>query len=373
MAGIYIHIPFCKRACHYCDFHFSTNLKKINELTDSLLLELDLRKDYLSGRSVDTVYFGGGTPSLLPVSDLEKLLAKVFALFPGEKREITLEANPDDLTSGNLSDWKKLGIDRLSLGVQSFQDQILRAYNRTHTSKESKKAIELARSSGFEKFSIDLIYGYPHENHMLWKKDLSEALSLDPGHISAYALTIEPKTVFGKWKAKGNYMPADEEFVAEQFELLLEQSAKSGYVHYEISNFCKNNLFAIHNTNYWFGEPYLGIGPSAHSFDGINRGYNPSSNSGYMNSIRQGDPPFVLERLSIEDLANEKIMTGLRTIWGLDTEAISEKLNLDFMILKNKQIENFENEGWLEVRGKVLSLTRKGKLLADSIALELFI
>lgn len=373
MAGIYIHIPFCRRACHYCDFHFTTNLKGINELTEYLLQELELRKTYLSGQLVNTVYFGGGTPSLLPISELEKIIEKIFILFPGDKSEITLEANPDDLTHSNLSEWKKLGIDRLSLGIQSFQDQILRTYNRTHTSDEGKKSIELARRAGFEKFSIDLIYGYPYHDHTLWEKDLSEALSLDPGHISAYALTIEPKTVLSSWKRKGNFTSADEEFVAEQFEWLQDQTAKSGYVHYEISNFAKNNQFAIHNTHYWLGAPYLGIGPSAHSFDGLNRGYNPSSNPLYMNSLKQGNVPFILENLSLEERINENIMTGLRTMWGLDTDALLQKFNFDLLEKKNGQIKNFEEEGWLEVNGKILSLTRKGQLLADSIALELFI
>jgi oxygen-independent coproporphyrinogen-3 oxidase len=373
MAGLYIHIPFCKQACHYCDFHFSTNLQLITPIVEGIILEMELRKDYLKGEPVDTVYFGGGTPSLLPSAALEQILNQVACVFPGKKLEVTLEANPDDLSPNALTTWKSLGIDRLSLGIQSFQDEILTAYNRAHNGSQAKQSIHLARAAGFEKFSIDLIYGYPHGDHDLWKKDLNEALSLDPGHLSAYSLTVEPKTTFGNWAKKGKFIPAEEEFVAEQFEWLQEQCEKAGYLQYEISNFCRPNQGAIHNSNYWKRVPYLGIGPSAHSFDGYGRGYNPASNPNYVKNLAARKLPFVVELLEKEELINEEILTSLRTSWGLNTANVAERYQFDLLQIKGASIAKLTALGMIHVEGKTLTLTRKGKLLADSIAAEIFI
>lgn len=373
MAGLYIHIPFCKQACHYCDFHFSTNLHLMEQMMDSILLELQLRKAYLKGKAVDTIYFGGGTPSLVPAEYLEKILDQISALFPGSKQEVTLEANPDDLNPQALATWKSLGIDRLSLGIQSFQDQILKAYNRAHNSKDARQAIHLARAAGFEKFSIDLIYGYPHSDHRLWQLDLEEALRLDPGHLSAYSLTIEPKTTFGNWTKKGKFSPAEDEFVAQQFEYLQEQCDKAGYLQYEISNFSRPNQAAVHNSNYWKRSPYLGIGPSAHSFDGNSRGFNPSSNTSYTKALAAGSLPFVLEELTPEECINEEILTGLRTSWGLDTGSLAERYHLDILEIKKGSITKLTELGMIHTEAKTLTLTRKGQLLADSIASDIFI
>ena len=373
MAGLYIHIPFCKQACHYCDFHFSTNLKSIASVVDCICIELELRKDYLKGELVDTIYFGGGTPSLLPAESLEKILAQIDLLFPGKRQEVTLEANPDDLNPQALATWKSLGIDRLSLGIQSFQDPILKAYNRAHTSKEARQAIQLAREAGFEKFSIDLIYGYPHSDHSLWQLDLEEALRLDPGHLSAYSLTIEPQTTFGNWTRKGKFSPAEDEFVAQQYELLQEQCDKAGYVQYEISNFSRPTQVAVHNSNYWKRSPYLGIGPSAHSFDGESRGFNPYSNPSYTKALSAGSIPFVLEQLTLTEAINEEILTGLRTRWGVDTKSLAERYRLDILELKKEAITKLTELGMIHTLGKTLTLTRKGQLLADSIASEIFI
>jgi len=373
MAGLYLHIPFCKQACHYCDFHFSTNLLQLPTLIDCLLVELELRKNYLNGAQVETIYFGGGTPSLIPIPLLEKLLDQVFSLFPGKKMEVTLEANPDDLHPEQLATWKSMGIDRLSLGIQSFQEKILRTYNRAHSAEEARNAIHLARAAGFDKFSIDLIYGYPHPNHELWKKDLEQALLLDPGHLSAYALTIEPKTALGNWASKGKFQPADEEFVAQQFEWLLEECDKAGYQGYEISNFSKPGQEALHNCNYWKGIPYLGVGPSAHSFDGGSRSYNPSSNPGYIQALTSKKLPLITETLEKEEQVNEEILTRLRTRWGLDTAALGQRYSLDLLLLKESAIHKLVGLGLLQTEGKTLSLTRKGLLLADSIATELFL
>jgi oxygen-independent coproporphyrinogen-3 oxidase len=373
MAGLYIHIPFCKQACHYCDFHFSTNLQLMEVMMDSIIIELKLRKNYLKGEAVETIYFGGGTPSLVPAEYLEKILDQIAQLFPGRKQEVTLEANPDDLNPQALANWKSLGIDRLSLGIQSFQDQILKAYNRAHTSKDAKQAIQLARAAGFEKFSIDLIYGYPHSDHRLWQLDLEEALRLDPGHLSAYSLTIEPKTTFGNWAKKGKFSPAEDEFVAQQFEWLQERCDKEGYLQYEISNFSRPNQAAVHNSNYWKRRPYLGIGPSAHSFDGSSRGFNPSSNASYTKALSAGSLPFVLEQLTPTESINEEILTGLRTQWGLDTGSLADRYHLDILEIKKGPISRLTELGMIHTLWKTLTLTRKGQLLADSIASDIFI
>lgn len=373
MAGIYIHIPFCRQACHYCDFHFSTNLRQVDELVSAIGKELELRKDYLKNQSVETVYFGGGTPSLLSEKQLGFLLENVKKLFLSDWKEVTIEANPDDLSEENLKMWKALGVDRLSLGIQSFREEVLRFYNRAHTATEALEAIAKSRNAGFEKFSIDLIYGFPHENHAIWKKDLAEAIQQDPGHISAYSLTVEPKTALGKWAEKGKFQPAEEDFVAEQFEWLQAETKKAGYIQYEISNFGKPDQFALHNTNYWKGLPYLGLGPSAHSFDGKSRGQNPASNPKYLKAIASNKIIFEIEPLTLEEQVNDRILTGLRTVWGLSPEELKFEFAIDILKRKGKEIETLENQGWLIWDGKILSLSKKGMLLADSIAAELFI
>lgn len=373
MAGIYFHIPFCRQACHYCDFHFSTNLSKMGDLVKAMKVELNLRKNYLRDQEIRTVYFGGGTPSLLATEHLASLLQEVHQLFPTQLQETTLEANPDDLSPEKLQDWKNLGIDRLSLGIQSFQPEILKFYNRSHSAEQARKSIEISRKAGFEKFSFDLIYGFPHPNHQLWKKDLKIALDQDPGHLSAYSLTVEPKTALGKWTQKGKFQPADEDFVAEQFEWLQEQTERAGYAQYEISNFGKPGHWALHNTNYWKGIPYLGIGPSAHSFDGNKRGHNPASNPLYLKSLESGKICLIEEEESTGDRANERILTTLRTSWGLDLEKFEEEFGIDLSQIKSKEIQKLTEAGWLLRERNHLSLSKSGKLLADSIAAELFI
>lgn len=335
--------------------------------------ELELRKDYLESKVIETVYFGGGTPSLLSGKQLEFLLEKVRQNFPSDWKEVTLEANPDDLSDQNLAIWKGLGIDRLSLGIQSFQENVLRFYNRAHSSEEALKAISRGRNAGFEKFSIDLIYGFPHTDHSIWEKDLEEAIRQDPGHISAYSLTVEPKTALGKWTENGKFLPAKEDFVAEQFEWLQTQTEKAGYIQYEISNFGKPRQFALHNTNYWKGVPYLGLGPSAHSYDGKNRGHNPASNTHYLKNLESNVPPFEIESLSGTDQVNDRILTGLRTMWGLSPSELVLEFGVDILRIKEKELEKLESQGWLLWDGKILSLSKKGMLLADSIATELFI
>ncbi|GAB3231586.1 radical SAM family heme chaperone HemW [Algoriphagus aestuariicola] len=339
----------------------------------SIGTEIDLRKDFLKDQKLETIYFGGGTPSLLSEKHLEFLLNKIRGNFQLALKEVTLEANPDDLSEENLKAWISLGIDRLSLGIQSFDEEVLKFYNRAHSAKEALEAISRGRNAGFDKFSIDLIYGFPHSDHSIWKKDLKEALLQDPGHISAYALTVEPKTALGKWAEKGKFHPAEEDFAAEQFEWLQEQSENAGYMQYEISNFGKLGQFALHNTNYWRGVPYLGLGPSAHSFDGDKRGANPAHNASYISILESEKIPYQEEHSTIEDRANDRIMTGLRTMWGISLSNLVEDYGIDLWQTKSSTIEKLARQGWLNWDGKTLSLTKRGMLLADSIAAELFI
>jgi oxygen-independent coproporphyrinogen III oxidase len=342
-------------------------------MISSISREIELRKEYLGNQPVETLYFGGGTPSLLSEKQLGFLLSKVRENFTSDLKEVTLEANPDDLSEINLANWRELGIDRLSLGIQSFQENVLQFYNRAHTATEALNAISRGRNAGFEKFSIDLIYGFPHTDHTIWQKDLEEAIGQNPGHISAYSLTVEPKTALGNWTQKGKFQPAEEDFVAEQFEWLQAQSEKAGYIQYEISNFGKPGQFALHNTNYWKGVPYLGLGPSAHSFDGKNRGHNPASNIRYLRDLNLKVIPLEIEILSIEEQVNDRILTGLRTMWGLSPNELALELGVDILSRKEPTIEKLEKQGWLVWDGKTLSLSKRGMLLADSIAAELFI
>ena len=371
LSGIYIHIPFCKQACHYCDFHFSTQLQRKEEMVRMLKIELEQRKNFLpQATPVQTIYLGGGTPSLLSEKEMESIVNTIHQHYALDLKEFTLEANPDDLQIDKLKTFKSFGVDRLSIGIQSFDDRVLKFYNRAHNSQESLKAIDLAKGAGFDKLSIDLIYGFPYDNHNIWEKDLQRALFLDPGHISSYGLTIEPQTALGNWLKKGKFKEASEEFQATQFEMLQKAMSESGYVQYEISNFGKVGKFALHNTNYWMGIPYLGIGPSAHSFDGKSRGYNIANNALYNRAIQKGGTPYQIDNLSKQDLVNEYILSSLRTIWGCSMG----KLKNDFGVLLDEQeVHKLEKQGMLRLNSGNIVLTDKGKLLADTIAAALFI
>ncbi|SNS08918.1 oxygen-independent coproporphyrinogen-3 oxidase [Belliella buryatensis] len=336
--------------------------------------ELLLRKDYLPEKdTIKSIYFGGGTPSLLSQSQLDSVLNTIHKNFTLDIEELTIETNPDDLSQEKLKSLKHLGFDRLSIGIQSFQEDILKFYNRAHKASESLQAISLAKDAGFSMLSIDLIYGFPSPDHKKWEKDLEIAINQDPGHISSYCLTVEPKTALGNWVAKGKFRPATEDFAAEQFEILQAAMQSAGYVQYEISNFGKEGHFAIHNTNYWRGIPYLGVGPSAHSFDGKERGANISNNNKYIESLNAYKPPFEIDYLSHEDLVNEYILTSLRTIWGTDLHYLLQTYHVDLFLVKSSMIQKLIQEKLLEVNNTSLILTAKGKLLADSIASALFI
>lgn len=343
-------------------------------MVDMVLRELELRKNFLPlNTPIQTIYFGGGTPSLLTVHQFEKILNQINRQYSLEVKELTLEANPDDLKKDKLKDLKSLGFDRLSIGIQSFDQRVLQFYNRAHNAQESMVAVDLAKSAGFEKLSIDLIYGFPHEDHSLWKKDLSLALQIDPGHISSYALTVEPKTALGNWAKKGKFQEASEDFQAEQFEILMDEMEKSGYIQYEISNFGREGQFALHNTNYWKSVPYLGIGPSAHSFDGKHRGYNLANNALYIKKLEKEELAYQQEDLQEGDLANEYILTSLRTIWGLDQQKLLDEFGIDLQQEKSKLLKELESQGLIKQDAGHIFLNIAGKLLADSIAASLFI
>lgn len=375
MAGIYIHIPYCKQACYYCDFHFSTSQRTLPAMVEAICKELNLQKDYLPGKpSLQSIYFGGGTPSLLPPHHIEQILNTVYRLYRVEAdAEITLEANPDDLSAGKLRTFYQLGINRLSIGIQSFQNDILQKLHRAHSAKQAIDAVRQAQEVGFRRISIDLIYGIPGVSTARWLDDIEQALALNVGHVSAYCLTIEEKTVFGRWYQKGKLSPPDDAVAAEQMALLIEQLQKAGFIHYEISNFALPGHFARHNSSYWKQLPYLGVGPAAHSYDGKSRQANIANNALYIKSIEAGKVPAQREELSPQDHANELLLTGLRTIWGCSLPELRQHLTGKQWDDLLKEIRRYCAEGYLQLENDTLRLTQKGKFIADSILESLFI
>ncbi|UOQ53965.1 radical SAM family heme chaperone HemW [Hymenobacter cellulosivorans] len=376
MAGIYLHIPFCKQACHYCDFHFSTSMGLKSKLVEALVRELEIRRDYLGpDATLETIYFGGGTPSLLTEAELHTLFEAIYRHFAvSPQAEITLEANPDDLTPAKLRELAASPINRLSIGLQSFHEPHLRLMNRAHSAQESTTAVRTAQDAGFENISLDLIYGVPAPDHGLWEQDMAAAFALNVPHLSCYALTIEPDTVFGRRLRKGSFSAPPDDFVAQQFEMLLQSLPAHGYEQYEISNFCRPGRESRHNSNYWRGVPYLGLGPSAHSFNGYSRQYAVANNPQYVTSVlEQGVVPATSETLSPTDRANEYLMTSLRTSRGCDLDYLQHTLGTDLRTARAPYLRELEHNGWATVRGPQLVLTDRGKLLADQITLELFL
>ncbi len=322
---------------------------------------------------IETIYFGGGTPSILSLENIGGILETIHKNYSLNLKEVTLEANPDDLKVQKLRGLLDMGISRLSIGIQSFNDQVLSFYNRSHSADESLKAIDLARGSGFDKLSIDLIYGFPSADHELWRNDLKIAIEQQPDHISSYCLTIEPRTALGNWTTNGRFQPSSEDFQAEQFEILQEDMEASGYLQYEISNFARNGAFSVHNTNYWKAVPYLGVGPSAHSYDGKNRGHNPPNNVGYVKSLTHEKLPFMVDELTMEENINEYLLTSLRTVWGVDLIYLKNKYQVNLLEEKQHELELYQNEKMLSIINGHVLLSRKGKLLADYIASKLFV
>ena len=371
---LYIHIPFCRQACHYCDYHFSTSLKAKNGIVRALCQEIVLQKDYLQNKNLETIYFGGGTPSLLEEEDLFLIfetISKHFTLRPDI--EITLEANPDDLTKEKVALLKKYKINRLSIGIQSFDEAHLKNLNRIHTSQEAENCVKISQDAGIDNLTIDLIYAIPAESHAIFELDLQKAVALNTNHISAYCLTIEPKTVYAKWLKQGKIQVIDDDFAATQFDMLVNHLSQHGLEQYELSNFARNENYSRHNTCYWKQEEYLGIGPSAHSYNRYSRQYNISNNVKYVKQIEQNIVPAEIEILTIEDQVNEYLLTGLRSKWGCNILKINALSNQLFQKQNVSKIEQQIREGFLMIENETLLLTHQGKLFADRIASDLFL
>lgn len=372
MSGIYIHIPFCKQACSYCDFHFSTSLKKKDDLINALVKEIVLRKQEII-EPIETIYFGGGTPSLLSMDELQFLLDAIYHNFTvSDNPEITLEANPDDLSDKKIIALSKSAINRLSIGIQSFFNDDLKFMHRAHNADEAMHALKTA-TKYFNNITIDLIYGIPNLSVEKWKKNLQIALDFGVNHISSYALTVENKTALYQLIKSKKYPPLDENLALEHFNILIAETKQQNFVHYETSNFGKEGFFSKHNTAYWQGKSYLGIGPSAHSFNGKQRSWNVNNNTKYIKAIQEDSIPQEIEILSQNDLFNESVMIGLRTIWGISITEITEKFGIektDYLLKKSKK---YILNGTLKIHKNQLLATQNGKFLIDGIASDLFL
>ncbi len=373
MAGIYVHIPFCRKACHYCNFHFSTSLQQTDAMVTAICKEAELRRNYINEK-VATLYFGGGTPSLLKIEDLILKIENLRRLFMvDEDAEIILEANPDDITIEKLNGWKACGINRLSIGVQSFFDEDLLWMNRVHNAAQALNCIELAQQEGFNNISIDLIYGTPGLSDERLRQNVKTAISLGIPHLSCYALTIEKGTALEKMIRNNKSKNIDADRQSRQFELLMQWISEAGYEHYEISNFAKPGFRSKHNSSYWQGKSYLGLGPSAHSYNGATRQWNIANNALYIKSIEQNIIPFEIEHLTSTQKLNEYIMTSLRTMEGLSLQYIAENWNEELLIDLENDSKKFLINGLMHRKNEHLILTNKGKLFADGIASEMFI
>ncbi len=369
MPGLYFHIPFCHKACTYCDFHFSTSLRTKAAVLAAMRKELQERIGELNGQPLTTIYFGGGTPSLLSPEDLSLLIGDARTLTLAEPdAEVTLEANPDDVSAEALAAWRSIGFTRVSLGIQSFRDERLQWMNRSHNALQSHRAIELVANAGLRSWTIDLIYGLPGMTIAEWDEQLSIALGHGMPHLSAYCLTVEKRTALYKQIATGRIVPAEDAEQAEQFEHGIARLEKAGLVQYEISNFGWEGHFAKHNTSYWQGVPYLGIGPSAHSFNGMQRRWNVANNVRYADGVENGATYWEEETLTPNQRINERVLTGLRTMWGVELAALGE----DFRKVNEAAIQRYLALKELEIRNGHLILTPKGKNFADRIASDLF-
>lgn len=372
MSGIYIHIPFCKQACHYCDFHFSTAMEKKEAMVSALQKELLLRKNEFNDAVVETIYFGGGTPSVLTMDELQSIIDTVQSNYEvTDTSEITLEANPDDLSLVKIKALAESPVNRLSIGIQSFFEEDLKLMNRAHNAFEAEDCILHAKKY-FDNISIDLIYGIPDMSNARWKQNIEKALSLDIPHISSYALTVEPNTALANFIKKGIVKNVDDEVAQAHFHILSETLEAAGFESYEISNFGKPGYFSRNNTAYWQQKKYLGIGPSAHSFDGVRRGWNINNNPKYLKAIENGELPMETEILSTTDKYNEYVMTGLRTIWGVSLDRIAFEYGKKYREYLLKQAEKYMEEHLLYLDGDILLTTKKGRFLVDGIASDLF-
>ncbi|RLD22908.1 MAG: coproporphyrinogen III oxidase [Bacteroidetes bacterium] len=373
LAGIYIHIPYCNQACHYCNFHFSTSLRSMGDMVVAISKELSLRENYLE-EGIDTIYFGGGTPSLLSTEQLHYLLSEISSTFKlNQNAEITLEANPEDITTTKAKDLIDLGFNRISLGVQSFDDEILKKLNRAHSKVDAVKAIQILQTAGFTNLTIDLIYGIPEQNLKMWESNLALATKLNVQHLSCYALTIEEKTAFGHWQKSGKLKPVPDTKYDEEYQVMAKYLAGAGYEHYEVSNFAKTGYESQHNSSYWQQEPYLGLGPGAHSYNGSSRQYNVSNNATYIKALTNDKLPFEIEKLSQSQIYNEYILTGLRTKKGIDLLRIKQNFEIDILEVHKPFLDRCMRDHLLIIDYNHIILTDKALILADSIIVELMI
>jgi oxygen-independent coproporphyrinogen-3 oxidase len=371
MAGIYIHIPFCRKLCHYCDFYHIVSKGKTDAFYSALMKEASFRKDYAGNEPISTIYIGGGTPSACPVKDIDAIMGHLRRLFSiDESAEVTMELNPDDVTPEYLEGLKKTGVNRISIGVQSWHNSDLKLLNRRHDSAGAAYALNEAFRAGFENITIDLIYGIPGMRLSDWESNLDISFSYSITHLSAYHLTFEPGTVFGRMLEKNLISEIEEEESASQFNLLIEKAATAGFVHYEISNFGREGYFSRHNSNYWKQVPYIGLGPSAHSFSGHSRQWNVSDLKAYIKSVNEGTPFYESEELDIRTSFNEYIMTSLRTMWGIDLEYLEkvfEKEGYDYVVNLSTK---FKAYGLMKQDKNALVLTNQGKMISDNIISE---
>lgn len=373
MPSIYFHIPFCKKACHYCDFHFSTSLKYKSEMLEALQQELSFRKRDWDTTQISSIYFGGGTPSILEADDIQRLIDHVGQHYEiATNAEITLEANPDDLDIKKIKGLRNTSVNRFSIGIQSFFEEDLQWMNRAHNAAEADASIKRVQDAGFENITADLIYGYPLLTDTKWKQNIDQLCNYDIPHISAYSMTVEPQTALDHFIKNGKSPAMNETQSANQFEILIEKLNGVGFDHYEISNFAKPGHYAVHNSSYWKGDSYMGIGPSAHSFFGDTRCWNIANNAQYIKGIFDKTPLLETEYLSLENKVNEYIMTSLRTIWGMDIDKIKTDFGTEVFTKIVENIAPFVSSGEVELKKQHYYLTSKGKLIADHIASELF-
>ena len=374
MAGIYIHIPFCKKACHYCDFHFSTSPQYKTEMIQALRSELILKKDYVGTEQIETIYFGGGTPSVLSADELGMLIHEITEYYPvSASPEITLEANPDDLSPQKVKELRQIPVNRFSLGIQSFFEEDLKWMNRAHNAAEAHGSIKRVQDAGFENITADLIYGFPLLSDDKWEYNVRQLIELQIPHISSYAMTVEPATALAAQIKQGVQKPMNESQSASQFMMLMEELAVAGFEHYEISNFAKPGWHSKHNSNYWEGVSYIGIGPSAHSYNGESRQWNVSNNMKYISALEGNKIPFEIEHLTMANRINEYIMTSLRTSKGMDLNLISQRFHNDYNSQILEGLEPFFEKEWVIINDQKVTLSKEGKLFADHIASELFV
>lgn len=372
-AGIYIHIPFCRKACHYCNFHFSTSLQQKAAFLQALHKELEEQKSYLQNKSIQSIYFGGGTPSVLSQEELAAIMEIVHTTYHVDANaEITLEANPDDINKTYLQALKSIGINRMSVGIQSFYERDLVWMNRSHTAEQAEKCLQLIADAGFKKITADLIYGIPMLSHSEWITNINKVIQFGVNHISCYALTVEPKTALQHFIATGKSVGISDQHSAEQFAILTEQLNAHGFEHYEISNFAKNGAYALHNSSYWLGNHYLGVGPSAHSYNGIERKWNIANNALYIQAVEHKLPYYETETLTVIQQMNEHIMTSLRTMWGLDLNRFKQQFGEAHTNTLLHNIQTAENKKLLITNDNIVTISPDGKFLADGIISDLF-